>query len=230
MPHFRRSFRLHGFTLVELLVTIAIIAALAVIALYATRRVMAGAHQAKNASQMKSIGTAVTMWASENNNNEPMYFANGTGDYSEEGAMPGRNPSLSPGNPAKLLYKKNDPANSYIQDHTVFFSTLTTLKPPSRSKYDPEQTSSANPWGTYAWVYPSTTTPTERQLQAMGGFSNTAIGREARDNLIMATDYRGSIVKPRFKPYYHALFRDGSVRYIGDSASQWTAWLRGETK
>jgi hypothetical protein len=157
-----------------------------------------------------------------------MYFANGTGDYAEEGAMPGKDPKLAPGNPAKLLYIKGDPSGSYVPSHDVFFSGLTTYPVPSLRDYDPNLTNSQRPWGTFSWLYPSTTRPTPRQLAAMGGFSNTQIGREAYENVIMANDYRGSIVKPRFKPHYHALFRDGSVRYIGDSAAKWTAWLRGE--
>lgn len=218
-----------AFTLVELLVTITIILVLATLAFFASGRVMSSAYQTRSIGQMKSIGTAVAMWASEHNNDEPMYFSNGSGDYSEEGALTGKISTLAPGNPAKLLYKKDDIANSYVQDHTVFFSPLTTFEPPSRYKYDPDQASSQNPWGTYAWLYPSTTSITERQKSAMGGFSNTKIGREAYGNLIMGSDYRG-VVQPRYKRFYHALFRDGSVRYIGDSASKWTTWLRGENE
>lgn len=225
-PH--SSFQ-RAFTLVELLVTITIILVLATLAFFASGRVMSSAYQTRSISQMKSIGTAVAMWASEHNNDEPMYFSNGTGDYSEEGAVTGNNQTLAPGNPAKLLYKKDDIANSYIQDHAVFFSPLTSFEPPSRNKYDPNQANAQNPWSTYAWLYPSTTKITERQRSAMGGFSNTKIGREAYGNLIMGSDYRG-VIKPRYKRFYHALFRDGSVRYIGDSAAKWTAWLTGENE
>ena len=216
-----------GFTLVELLVVISIVIVLAVLVFTGTRRVMEGAHQSKTVQQMRDIGTAVTMWAQEHNLGEPMYFANGTGDYAEEGALAGKDPRLAPGNPAKLLYVKGDPAASYVQNHEVFFSSLTTFPVPSAKDYDPTQTNASKPWGTYAWYYPSTTRLTDRQLSAMAGFSVSKIGREARVNLIMANDYRGQ-VEPRFKPHYHALFRDGSVKYIGNSPAQWTAWLRGE--
>ena len=117
-----RNFRRPGFTLVELLVVIVMIVGLAALVFAITRKAMAGAYQSRNASQMRDIGTAVAMWAAEHNNNEPMYFANGTGDYAEEGAATGKNPLLSPGNPAKLLYKKDDLGGSYIQDYTVFFT------------------------------------------------------------------------------------------------------------
>jgi prepilin-type N-terminal cleavage/methylation domain-containing protein len=216
-----------GFTLVELLVVITIVTVLAVLIFTGTRRVMEGAHQAKTVRQMRDIGAAVTMWAQEHNLGEPMYFANGSGDYAEEGALAGKNPLLSPGNPAKLLYAKNDSAASYVSTHEVFFSSLTTFPVPTAKDYDPTQPTGSKPWGTYAWYYPSTTSLTQRQLSAMAGFGVTKISREARDNLIMANDYRGPI-KPRFKPHYHALFRDGSVKHIGDSATKWTAWLRGE--
>jgi prepilin-type N-terminal cleavage/methylation domain-containing protein len=216
-----------GFTLVELLVVITIVIVLAVIVQVATRRMREGAHQSKNVGQMREIAAAVMMWATERNHGEPMYFANGSGDYGEEGKEAGKDPRLSPGNPAKLLYVKDDPAASYVSNHEVFFSSLTTFPMPSMAEYDPARVSSRMPWGTFAWYYPSTTTLTERQKNAMAGFGNSKIGREAYGNLIMANDYRG-VVKPRFKPHYHALFRDGSVKYIGDSATKWTAWLRGE--
>lgn len=206
---------------------IAIVMVLAALVFFLTRKAMEGAHKANNVGQMREIGTAVASWAQEHNNGEPMYFANGTGDYCEEGALTGKDPTLSPGNPAKLLYVKDDPALSYIQSHEVFFSSLTTFPVPSVADYDPTRTNSQNPWGTYMWIYPSTTRPTQRQLSAMGGFSNTRIGREAYENVIMANDYRGA-VKPRYKPHYYALFRDGTVRHIGDSAARWTAWLRGD--
>lgn len=211
----------------ELLVVIAILAVLAMLVMAIARRTLEGAHRSKNVTQMRDIGTAVVMWATEHNQGEPMYFANGTGDYSEEGALTGKNPRLSPGNPARLLYVKDDPQASYIGNHQVFFSSLSSFPVPSVGDYDPALASAKQPWGTFAWLYPSTTRPTPRQLAAMAGFSNSKIGREAYDKLIMANDYRG-LVKPRFKPHYYALFRDGSVRHIADSAAKWTAWLRGD--
>jgi type II secretory pathway pseudopilin PulG len=218
-----------GFTLVELLVVITIVIVLAVVVMVSTRRMMEGAHQSKTVGQMRDIGAAVAMWAQEHNLGEPMYFANGSGDYAEEGVMQGKDPRLSPGNPARLLYIKDDPSSSYLPNHEVFFSSLTTFPVPSVKDYDPTKPTASKPWGTFAWYYPSTTTLTARQRDAMAGFGNSKIGREANGNLIMATDYRGQ-VKPRFKPHYHALFRDGSVKYIGDSAAKWTAWLRGENE
>lgn len=216
-----------GFTLVELLVVIVIIAALSAALFLLARRGIESSHRAKTVQQMRQIGSAVAMWAGDHNHGEPMYFANGTGDYPEEGAMAGKDPRLSPGNPAKLLYIKGDPSGSYVPSHEVFFSGLTTYPAPSLRDYDPNLTNSQRPWGTFVWLYPSTTRLTPRQLAAMAGFSNSRIGREASENLIMANEYRG-IVKAKFKPHYHALFRDGSVRYIGDSAAKWNAWLRGE--
>jgi type II secretory pathway pseudopilin PulG len=216
-----------GFTLVELLVVITIVIVLAVLIFSITRRAMESAHQTRNAGQLREIGAGVMMWATENNYGEPMYFANGTGDFGEEGALAGKNPKLSPGNPAKLLYLKDDPESSYVPNHEVFFSGLTTYPAPSVGDYDPNLANSQRPWGTYVWLYPSTTSLTPRQLAAMAGFSNSRIGREAYGNVIMANDYRG-VFRARFKPHYHALFRDGSVKYIGDSAAKWTNWYRGE--
>lgn len=98
-----------GFTLVELLVVIVMIVSLAALVFLGTRRAMKGAHMSRNVGQMREIGAAVAMWAAEHNYGEPMYFANGSGDYGHEGALSGKNPLLSPGNPAKLLYNRDDP-------------------------------------------------------------------------------------------------------------------------
>lgn len=217
-----------GFTLIEILVSVVIMLVLAVLIFALTGRARESAAKAQTVEQMRQIGAAVAMWASENNNGEPMYFANGTGDFGEEGALTGKKPAISPGNPAKLLYFKEDVEGSYLGKHDVFFSPLTRLEVPSFGDYDPNRASAKSPWGTYVWLYPSDTRITAKQLAAMAGFSNTRISREARNKVIMANDYRG-VYQPRFNPHYHALFKDGSVRHIADSAERWTEWLRGES-
>lgn len=222
---FRRS---AAFTLLELLVVIAIILTLAALAFLGGRKVMAGAAKSRNVSQMRQIGSAVAMWAAEYNNNEPMYFANGTGDFGHEGKMPGKNPDLAPGNPAKLLYSKDDPSSSYLADYSVFFTPLCTYEVPSKKNYDPDAASGNAPWANFVWLYPSTPTITARQRDAMGGFSNKTIGREALDKVILGNDFQFGFSKPRYGTFYHALFRDGSVKSIGDTAEEWRAWYTGE--
>ena len=224
-PRFRRP----GFTLVEILVVTLIIVVMAALVVVVTRRTMAGAYKSRNVSQMRDIGAAVAMWASEHNNGEPMYFANGSGDYGHEGKVTGKNPLLSPGNPAKLLYVKDEPSSSYLSDYAVFFTPLCTFEVPDMEDYDPANASGAVPWGNFVWLYPSTSTITPRQLSAMGGFNNGPIGREASGNVIMGNNFNPAFAfaKPRFEEYYHALFRDGSVKYIGKTAQQWTDWYTG---
>lgn len=218
-----------GFTLIELLVVIVIIASLAAIVFLGTRRAMKGAAMSRNVGQMREIGAAVAMWASEHNNGEPMYFANGSGDFGHEGALSGKNPLLSPGNPAKLLYNREDPGSSYLPDHEVFFTPLSTFKVPAMKNYNPAAASGALPWGNFVWLYPSTSTITPRQRDAMGGFNNGTIGREAAGNVIMGNNFDPALpfAKPRYGETYDALFRDGSVRHIGTTASQWKDWYTG---
>jgi prepilin-type N-terminal cleavage/methylation domain-containing protein len=219
-----------GFTLIEVLVVMAIVVVLAALVFVVTRKTMAGAYKSRNVSQMREIGTAVAMWASEHNNNEPMYFANGTGDFGHEGRITGKNPLLSPGNPAKLLYNKDDPSSSYLPSHTVWFSPLCTFEAPDAADYDPDNASGSLPWGNFVWLYPSTATITPRQRDAMGGFSNGTIGREAAGNVIMGNNFDPAFhfAKPRYSESYHALFRDGSVKYIGDTAQKWRDWYTGK--
>jgi prepilin-type N-terminal cleavage/methylation domain-containing protein len=222
-PHWRT-----GFTLVELLVVIALVAGLVALALIGTRKAMAAAAKSRSMGQMRQIAAAAAMWASEKNNGEPMYFANGTGDFGHEGKLPGKNPELSPGNPAKLLYVKDDPSSSYLSDFSVFFTPLCNFEKPSVKQYNPASASGTVPWGNFVWLYPSTSSLTPRQSSSMGGFSNKTIGREAYDKVILGNDYQFAFSKPRYGTHYHALFRDGSVKYIGDSPSMWTDWYTGK--
>lgn len=218
-----------GFTLVELLVVITIIVVLASLVFVGARTGILAANKSRNVSQMREIGVAVASWASEHNYGEPMYFANGTGDFGHEGRITGKNPLLSPGNPAKLLYTKDDPASSYLPDHAVFFSPLCTFKVPDTADYDPANARGSLPWGNFVWLYPSTSTITPRQAAAMGGFNNGTIGREASGNVIMANNFDPALhfAKPRYGEFYYALFRDGSARHIADTSTAWRNWYTG---
>lgn len=60
---------------------------------------------------------------------EPFYMGDGTGDYPHESA---RYSDFRPGNPARALYRKDDPSNGYIQDFNVFFSPLSKLASAAR--------------------------------------------------------------------------------------------------
>lgn len=230
-PHKPRGGRC-AFTLVELLVVIAIIAVLATLAVLGTRRAMMSATQSRTTSQMREIGVAVAAWASENNNNEPMYFRDGSGDSSSEAtpALVTANRRFCGGNPAVLLYDKVNPSQGYLQDPTVFFAATQIWKVPSTQNYDPTKANPTNLWGTFMWVYPSVPADerSERQKRIMRSSSYVTISRQAYDNVLMFNDYSHAKRKyPQDKSYF-ALFRDSSVRKVAPNGDIWGWFFRGK--
>lgn len=201
-----------GFTLFELLIVIAIVIMLATLSMVAVNRMRFGAAKATTMNQMRQIAVAVTSWATENNNGEPFYVANGTGDYCDE-SNPGPNSSLSPGNPAKLLYNTKDPGTGYCADYQLFFSPLVKIVPPVRDKYKPETAAPGVPWGAYVWYFPFSTNMTQRQRNASGQWLDPArVAPNLQGKLMMMTDYSRGDAK--WEKYYIAVMVDGSVRKL----------------
>lgn len=222
-----RAFR--GFTLVELLVAVVIIILLAGLVVSLMKNAKKGARQATAMSQLREIGGGVGMWAAEKNNNEPMYFRDGTGDSSSEATPPLTPSPLCAGNPAMLLYDRLDPAQGYIPNHMVFFSPLHKYTAPLFDKYDPARASPSAVWGTYMWVYPSVPASerTPRQIANMRNSSHSVVGSEAYDQVMMFDDY--SQAKAVYPKLYYALFRDGSVRKVAPNGDIW-GWFKGTAK
>jgi len=219
-----------GFTLVELLVVITIIAVLASLAFLGALRGMASANKSRTVSQMREIGVAVATWAAENNNNEPMYFRDGSGDSSSEStpALSATNHKFCAGNPAILLYKREVPAESYLPKPSSFFAKTQKWTVPADHEYDPTRTSITNLWGSFMWVYPSVPADdrTERQKSIMRSSSYTAVGRQAYNNLLMFNDYSHAKAKyPKDKSYF-ALFRDTTVRNVAPHGNIWGWFFR----
>lgn len=214
-----------GFTLVELLVVITIVVALAALSVLALNRTRFAAAKATTVSQLRQISIAVNVWAQENNNGEPFYVGNTSADMSHE-CKAGDNPKLAPGNPAKALYSIDSPADGYLTDHTLFFSPLVNAKAPDRKDYHPEAADPTNLWGTYAWYYPSTTTPTARQKAAIAGYNALSISRAADKKLLMATDYINR--NPKWEQVYLALMLDGSVNQVAETQAGWIKWKNEE--
>lgn len=216
----------------ELLVVIAIIVVLAGLVFLGAQRGLAAANKARTVSQMRDIGAAVAIWASEINNNEPMYFRDGSGDSSSE-ATPALNAAdrkVCAGNPAILLYNKSSPADGYLQDPEAFFASTQKWKVPNLEEYDPVRASSTMLWGSFMWVYPSVPANerTERQKAIMRSSSYVTVGPHAYDKLLMFNDY--SHAKSRYAPKdksYHALFRDSSVRNVAQNGDIWGWFFRG---
>ena len=214
-----------GFSLVELLVAITIIVVLATLVFLGAQRGIASANKARTVSQMREIGVAVATWAAENNNNEPMYFRDGSGDSSSEAtpALSTANHRFCAGNPAILLYQKDNPGESYLQKPESFFAPTQKWKIPSQADYDPSKASGSKLWGSFMWVYPSVPADerTERQKSIMRNSSYTAVGRQAYGNLLMFNDY--SFAKPKYPKdkSYFALFRDTTVRNVAPHGNIW---------
>lgn len=224
------SFRTRGFTLVELLIVITIIVVLASLIFVGTRKGMASAHKSLTLSRMRDVGAAVAIWAAENNNNEPMYFRDGSGDSSSEStpALNAADHRFCAGNPAKLLYNKASPADGYLQDPTSFFAATQKWKIPTREDYNPSVTSVTSLWGSFMWVYPSVPAEqrTERQKAIMRSSSYTAVSRQAYDNLLMFNDYSFAKRKDSSDKSYLALFRDSSVRVVAPNGNIWGWFFR----
>ncbi|MEY3897208.1 MAG: hypothetical protein RLZZ214_2729 [Verrucomicrobiota bacterium] len=215
-----------GFTLVELLVVITIIVVLASLVIVGAQRGMASANKSRTVSQMRDFGVAVATWAAEVNNNEPMYFRDGSGDSSSEStpALSAADHRYCAGNPAKLLYNKSSPADGYLQNPAAFFASTQKWDVPSVKDYDPGSTSAMKLWGSFMWVYPSVPAEerTDRQKAIMRSSSYTSVSRQAHNNLLMFNDY--SFAKSKYAPKdksYYALFRDSSVRNVAQNGDIW---------
>lgn len=223
-----------AFTLVELLVVILIIVVLASFIFVAAQKGMASANKSRAVSQMREIGAAVATWAAENNNNEPMYFRDGSGDSSSE-CTPALNVAdrkVCAGNPAILLYNKTNPEEGYLQDPGAFFSPTQKWKVPSIADYDPSAATAAKLWGSFMWVYPSVPSEerTARQKAIMRSSSYTTVSRQAYDNVLMFNDY--SYAKSKYAPKdksYFALFRDSSARNVATNGDIW-GWFKGTAR
>lgn len=220
-----------GFTLLELLIAITIIAVLAALLFFAARKGIMAANQSRTTSQMREIGAAVSVWAAEINNNEPMYFRDGSGDSSSEAtpALVTAHRIYCAGNPAALLYDKANPSQGYLQDPSVFFAATQTWKVPEAKDYDPTAASPTKLWGSFMWVYPSVPADerTGRQKMIMRSSSYVTISRQAYDNVLMFNDYSYAKRKyPQDKSYF-VLFRDSSVRRVATNGDIWGWFFRG---
>jgi prepilin-type N-terminal cleavage/methylation domain-containing protein len=214
-----------GFTLVELLVVITIIVVLASLVFVGAQRGMESANKSRTVSQMRDMGVAVAVWAAEVNNNEPMYFRDGSGDSSSEStpALSESNHKFCAGNPAKLLYNKTSPADGYLQDPAVFFAATQKWEVPKVKDYDPASTSAMKLWGSFMWVYPSVPADdrTDRQKTIMRSSSYVTVSRQAYNNVLMFNDFSYAKRKYTKDKSYFALFRDSSVRVVAQNGDIW---------
>jgi type II secretory pathway pseudopilin PulG len=220
-----RASRSAAFTLVELLVVITIVIALAALVFTLTNRARLAAAKATGINQMRSIGVAASSWASDNGRTEPFFFTNGTGDFPHESG--GGGSKFTPGNPAKALYNVHDPDSGYLQNPGDFFSPLVKATPPSREDYDPRNASEKQIWGTYAWVHPYMTAATRgSRYPEISATFPAKVNRAAEGRYMMSESYAFS--EPKFKKQiFHALMIDGSIEAIAESAEGYNKWKSG---
>ncbi|MEO5714138.1 MAG: type II secretion system protein [Luteolibacter sp.] len=217
-----------GFTLVELLVVLAIITVLAILSVTITGRIRLAAAKSRSIGQMRSISIGIATWMGEKSAMEPFYVANGTGDFPHESLATG---VFRPGNPARALYNKTDPSAGYIQDFNVFFTPLATVPAglPTQANYDPANASNSRVWGTFAYFFPHVTEPNKTARHIANGVQAVPSSRASVDGKLMMSEfYEGNWITPRFgKEIHHILLSDWSVQYVADSNTQFNKWKSG---
>ncbi len=221
--------RRSGFSLVEVLVVIAIIAVLGVVSLTISQRMRISAAKSTGVSQMREIGVAILAWTSENAVPEPFYASQGTEDFPNESQDNGE---FRPGNPARLLYNKDDITQGHIQDFNTLFSPLSKLPggAPTLKTYDPENASESRPWGTYTYHYPHATQDrmSPRQLN-LGIAPVSSSSHSASGRLLLTEFYNTTWCQPKYSDQiHHALLVDGSVVFVADNDAAWTKWRTGQ--
>ncbi len=218
-----------GFTLVEMLVVITIIIALAALTFSITNRMRVAAAKSRSISQLRNISMGLASWMGDNSSPEPFYVASGTGDYPHES---GNGKGLKPGNPASVLYNRADPSAGYIQDFSVFYSPLAKVPSglPTEANYNPSKASHAAVWGTFTYFYPHVTVANRTARQEANGVAVIGSSRSSTDGkLVMSEFYEGDWVTTKFgKEIHHALLSDWSIQYVADSNTRFNAWKSGK--
>ena len=218
-----------GFSLVEVLVVIAIIVVLAVISLMVVNRMRLAAAKTGSISKMRNISIGIASWMADRSVPEPFYMADGTGDYPHEST---RYSDFRPGNPARALYVTEDPSSGYVQDFNEFFSPLAKLPTPAPTlgNYDPTKATDKRLWGTYTYYFPHVTEAKMTSRHRTMGVQPIPASRESiNGSLVLSEFYRDDWCPPKFgKRVYHALLSDWSVRHVGDRDEVWSKWKSGK--
>ncbi len=132
--------RSEGFTLVELLVTITIIATLAGLSLVAVRSLRDGANQTKCASNLRNIGIAMQMHAQDNNGSYPDTTHTAENGQSwiyqlEQYLGTFEETRICPADPQANLRRANR-SSSYLLNSLVFIPPLDAFGEPEGPAYN----------------------------------------------------------------------------------------------
>lgn len=210
-----RHYRSAGFTLVEMLVVILIIAVLAAFSFTALTRMRYSAAKATSINQMRNIHVAIHAYMADKSWSEPFHAATSTADFPHENSL-GTNPGkYVVGNPARALYNHSSPDTGYLQNPSEFFSPLVKNKVPAFGEYNPSVANSSRIWGTYAWFH-----PWSLNVRGLSKVNPKIDGR-----FLMATWYEPTEGQRFKEKIYHALMIDGSVITAGQSQEAFDVWF-----
>jgi len=228
----RQHCRPFGFTLVELIVVVAIVVALLAILMPTMSRAVGMAEVASCASNMRQVGIAGFAYRSDQFMIEPFWrFDNGSADYPHEAWHHYNN---NPGNPARALHRRDGVNQGYLPNQYPFFCPSVDRDP--EENYNPDTHGDYNkPWGTYTWHYrpvlkandpmPELNSITHNALR----FDNAPMTR----NIAMVDTPAGGYGNagpwkwgPQFE-HYNVLFDDGRSEMVSDDAAEFGQFMWG---
>ncbi|MCP4375433.1 MAG: type II secretion system protein [bacterium] len=226
--HRRSSARVDGrsgFTLVELLVVVAIIALLAAMLVPSLNHVMIFAREVQCRSNLHNIGNAVSLYMSNNRMTAPWVFDNGSGDYPQESG----NGAGQPGCPTRALTADPNEANSksgILPDGRLLFCPLAPITYEDNYERTPPGDATTF-WGTYDWQWRKR--PGVVQIKFTNPASNDVVMLDSQPMYLQGDPYWGDKTIKYPGEHYNVLMVDNSVFLLTRDPDVRQEWLWGPT-